>query len=427
MSAIPEFKAVEFDFGHGLISPDAEMLRSRHVQSSVYTSDERFVAEAELLGKIWLNVADMADVENPGDWIVKDISCRSASVLIARGRDGEIRAFHNVCTHRGTKLVWGESGNNLRFSCPYHAWTFDADGSLKAIPDAGCFPSLDREESGLRPVALGTWEGFIFINLDPRPRQTLEEYLAPITRRFHNLPFGKFPQSVKITQTLDSNWKLALEAQCESYHIHALHARTVSGMVATNGNPFSHPVYWEALGPHRTWSTAINPNFELPNSRPVQRYAFTHSGQIISAAEADSSSARTKGFNGTEPIDRGDPSVWGSDNMVIYPHIQLNAGANGCWLHRFLPISADQTAWEVVYYYPTPMTHKEVFAQEYALAFNRDTLIEDNAVIERQHSGLKSAVLPFIQFGEQEMMCVHSAAVTSAALEREATSRVVAE
>src|SRR5690606_15941683 len=102
-----------------------------HVDTAAYTSPERFAVETELFGKVWLNIADVADVANPGDWIVRDVHCRSASVLIWRDKEGELRAFHNVCTHRGMKLVWGESGNSLRFSCPYHAWTFGADGGLK--------------------------------------------------------------------------------------------------------------------------------------------------------------------------------------------------------------------------------------------------------------------------------------------------------
>jgi phenylpropionate dioxygenase-like ring-hydroxylating dioxygenase large terminal subunit len=415
--ALPKFEPQNFTLGSGTLQPDPVIMSTGHVDTAVYTSPERFAAETELFGKVWLNIADVADVANPGDWIVRDVHCRSASVLIWRDKQGKLRAFHNICTHRGMKLVWGESGNSLRFSCPYHAWAFGADGRLKAVPDEGCFPGLDKEASALRPVNLGVWEGFIFINLDPEPRQTLAEYLAPVSARFQNLPFKDFPHRVTMKQVIDTNWKLGLEAQSESYHIRALHSRTVSGMVSTTANPFCHPLFWEALGQHRTWSTAINPEYELSDTRPVQKYSFLHSAQLVGATDADPTQEKADGFNGREAIDRGDPASWGSDQMVLFPHAQINAGSNGCWLNRFQPISPDRCEWEAVYYYRTPSSHSEVFSQIYALAFNRDTLIEDNGAIERQQAVLKSGAVPYIQFGEQEMMCRHSAAVVQGAVD----------
>jgi phenylpropionate dioxygenase-like ring-hydroxylating dioxygenase large terminal subunit len=428
MTGLPTFDATDFNLGKGAITPDSHIMASGHVSTLAYTSAERFVAEAELFGKVWLNIADEADIVRPGDWIVRDIPSSSASLLIWRDSRGVLRAFHNICSHRGMKIAWGKSGNSLRLSCPYHAWTFGADGGLKVVPDEACFPDLDKAASGLRPVQMGVWEGFVFINLDPNPPQTLAEYLAPVSKRFRNLPFKHFPQRVTIRQVINTNWKLALEAQSESYHIRVLHARTVSGMVSSSSNPFCHPLFWEALGPHRTWSTAINTAFTLADARPVQKYAFTHSAQLINAtADQEAGAERAAGFNGPEVIDRGDPQSWGSDQLVLYPHAQINAGANGCWLNRFLPISADRTEWEAVYYYRAAQTHSEMFAQTYALAFNRDTLIEDNAATERQQAVLRSGAMPFVQFGRQEMMCRHNAAVTHSALLDAASPTLAAE
>lgn len=418
MSTLPPFNVSSFDLGNGPTQPDPAMMASGHVPAGAYVGEDRFAQEAELLGKIWLNIADEFEVANPGDWIVREVAARNTSVLISRDAKGVLRAFHNICRHRGMQLVWGKEGNGTRFSCPYHAWTYSADGALKALPDEECFPGLDKEESALRPIAIGVWEGFIYINLDPAPAQTLEEFMAPVSARFRNLPLKGFTRHAKMRARMNSNWKLLLEAQSESYHIRALHARTVSSMVSSNANPFCHPLFWEGMGPHRTWSTAINPMFELSETRPVQKFAFMASAQIVAAkGAAGLDEAPPSGFKGDVAIDRGDPTIWGSDNMVIFPHIQVNSGGNGCWMHRFWPVSADVTDWESQYYFTPPRNLRQDFAQNYTMAFNRDTLIEDNNACSRQQSVLKSGAVDFIQFGTQEMACRHNAAVVQAAID----------
>jgi len=415
---VPHFNVSSFDIGNGSVQPDPVMMGSGKVPASAYTDERRFTQEAELFGRIWLNIADESDVPEPGDWIVREVACRSTSVLISRDAKGEVRAFHNICRHRGMQLVWGTKGNALRFSCPYHAWTYDANGDLRTVPDSECFPGLDKSELSLRPIAVGVWEGFIYVNLDPSPAQTLTEYMAPVSARFRDLPTRRFTHMARMRATMQSNWKLLLESQSEAYHIRALHARTVSSMVSSAKNPFCHPLYWEGLGPHRSWSTGINPMFELSDSRPVQKFAFMASAQITSPqGAAGMDNAPPSGFRGDAPVDRGDPALWGSDNMAIFPHIQVNAGANGCWLHRFWPVSVDRTEWEAQYYFTRPRSKREEFAQQYTMAFNRDTLVEDNNACTRQQTVMKSGAVDSIQFGTQEMACRHNAAVVQAAVD----------
>ena len=85
------------------------------------------------------------------------------------------------------KLVWDRKGRGGKFSCPYHAWLYDAEGALVNIPDEGCFAHVDKQESGLTPIHCDIWEGFIFVNLDPSPAQTLKEFLGPGARA-HTFP-----------------------------------------------------------------------------------------------------------------------------------------------------------------------------------------------------------------------------------------------
>src|SRR3546814_14734235 len=95
-----------------------------------------------------------------------------SSVLIVRGQDDALRAFHNVCRHRGMPVADSACGKAAAFRCPYHSWTFNLDGSVKAIPNQRRFPGLNPEELGLVPIALDEHAGFVFINLDPQPAQS---------------------------------------------------------------------------------------------------------------------------------------------------------------------------------------------------------------------------------------------------------------
>jgi len=404
-----------FDVGQGPTELDRAMMETGRVPVSTYTSRERFEQERALFGRIWLNVARVEEVAEPGDWIVRDIHCRSASILIARGKDSTLKAFHNICAHRGMKLVWETKGNYRTFTCPYHAWSYGLDGALRAIPDEGCFPDVDKGQSGLRPIAIDVWEGFVFINLDPEPAQTLIEFMGPLADRLPEAPFGDFPCTVTMTEMLDANWKLALEAQSEGYHISALHARTVRTMSCHTANPYVHPLNWEGLGPHRTYSSPRNPAFETTPAKAVQHFAFTSANPLI-ANSADGEVSSEKSFLDHGGFNPAKAETWGSDQILIWPHVALNAGLNGWWMHRFWPVAPDRTWWEAIYFFRKPTRMRERFALEYAMAFNRDTLSEDSVALRAQQAVMASGAMPFIQFGEQEVACRHLSAVTEAAV-----------
>src|SRR5690606_15064449 len=124
----------------------------------VYYSRDRFEAERRAFGKVWLNIAEEGEIPGAGDWIVREVKIRSASIIIVRGKGMTIRAFHNICSHRGMKLVWDDKGKGGKFSCPYHAWIYDSAGDLVNVPDEACFPHVDKKQSGLTPVRCDSWE-----------------------------------------------------------------------------------------------------------------------------------------------------------------------------------------------------------------------------------------------------------------------------
>jgi len=411
--------ARSFDIGSGPFPIDEEIMATGQVAVSNYTSQAWLDSELAMFRRVWLNIAREEEVATAGDWIVRDIAPLSTSILVVRDRSGQLRAFHNVCRHRAMKLVWQRQGSGGAFVCPYHAWRYGADGELMTVPDQDSFPELDKAAMGLVPIALDVWEGFIFINLSPKPDQSLRDYLQPLSTRIVDAPFEHFPLAITMRERLDANWKLAMEAQSENYHIRALHSRTVSGMMSTSENPFCHVLNWEALGAHGTYSSPANPAFRPSAGKAVQAFAL-RSAAFLNAAGTDGDNR--VGFGSSGGFNPAGAELWGADQITIFPNFLLNVSPNGWWLHRFWPVTPDQTDWEAIYFFRRPASLRERLALEYFIAFNRDTLLEDMVATRAQQSAMRSGAVTTINFGEQEAACRHIAAVINAAIRGLATN-----
>lgn len=192
---------------------------ARTLPGEVYGAEEVLQLEQRgLFAREWLCVGREADLPAPGDWFLRDIA--GDSVIVMRGRDGVIRAFYNVCRHRGSRLLDEPRGQGLaRIVCPYHAWSYQLDGSLQQAPRMG--PGFCKEEHGLVPVRSGLHEGFIFLNLDPQA-QPLERYLAdlPDLTRFR---MPQLRRGRRIEYEVQANWKLICENYSECYHCSLAH------------------------------------------------------------------------------------------------------------------------------------------------------------------------------------------------------------
>src|SRR5277367_1690016 len=197
-------------------------------------SPEYFELERERIFKrVWLNVGRVEEVANPGDYYVKDLAVWGTSILVMRGRDGHVRAFHNMCSHRGNKLAWDSRGNCRAITCKFHGWSYDTAGRLTGVPDEKNFFEFKRADNGLTPVATDVWEGFIFIHLDPNPKETLREYLGEVADQLEGYPFDQL--TTRFTYQADErvNWKVLLDAQQEAYHLPVLHRRTFSKTIVS--------------------------------------------------------------------------------------------------------------------------------------------------------------------------------------------------
>ncbi len=376
-------------------------LENGRVPTEYYTSPEYFRREQEtIFRRAWLMVGRVEEVPGPGDFVVRDMPTLKASVIIARGKDGEVRAFHNACSHRGVALVCQDRGNALTFRCPYHAWTYRIDGSLSAIPGEQDFAHVDKAANGLARIHLDTWSGFIFLNFADEPEVTLPEYLAGLDVMLDGAPFDQFPFYVAVTDEIDCNWKNLVNAFNEGYHVAILHAKTLRQMVVPKDNPHLHYLDIKAFGPHSTGT--VPRNFDYNPQAPALTWVYA---QMLptSAPDMEAIAQGRAGFYEHPGINRLNIPNFGTETITIFPNISIQPLANGYLFYQFWPISEGRMRTEVrVYARHAPRTLREEFAMASTLAATRDVVVEDMAMSRLQQIGFESGGKKFQHFGQNE-------------------------
>jgi phenylpropionate dioxygenase-like ring-hydroxylating dioxygenase large terminal subunit len=190
----------------------------RALPAWVYNNAEMQRLELErILRSSWQIGCHVSSIPNPGDFVTFDLG--PDSVVVLRDRDRQVRAFHNVCRHRGARLLDGSGRCPGTIVCPYHGWSYNYEGNLLGVPSRDSFPGLDRAAHGLKSVRVEVLLGFVFVCLagDPPPARArwapfLEE-LAPY--RFEDM----VPLTPVSTEEWDVDWKVAMDNYLESYHV----------------------------------------------------------------------------------------------------------------------------------------------------------------------------------------------------------------
>ena len=190
-----------------------------------YHSDELTEVEKDVLfRRHWQLACHASDVAEPGDYVAFDIAGERA--LVVRGRDGRIRAFHNLCRHRGSRVVAGSRGRCDRMiTCPFHGWRYNLDGTLRGPAFPESLPKLDRTEYGLKPIDLDIWMGFVFVRFLPGDQPPVSRVLARHDAEV--APYGTdamVPAAGEFwTQELAVNWKAVRDVDNEGYHVPQAH------------------------------------------------------------------------------------------------------------------------------------------------------------------------------------------------------------
>lgn len=189
-----------------------------------YTDEAFFDLEMRYLwGRTWLFAGHVNELPEPGSYKLFDKL--DQSIIVMRGKDGAIRAFHNTCRHRGAALLTEPSGRASRIVCPYHSWSYSSEGDLKVVPQEHNFACLDKSERGLLKVRCETWRGLVFINLDDNAG-SLEAHLKPFSDRIGNFPLEEMEIKRSTSHVLECNWKAAYDNFIEIYHIPSVHGKT---------------------------------------------------------------------------------------------------------------------------------------------------------------------------------------------------------
>jgi phenylpropionate dioxygenase-like ring-hydroxylating dioxygenase large terminal subunit len=207
--------------------------------------------KAHLWTKVWQVACREEEIPKSGDYLVYEVA--DETIVVVRRPDGGIKAFHNVCPHRGRKIMDG-CGHAVNFRCAYHNWTFDLDGKNVAVQDREDWAgTLDGEQLDLYGVKTGTWGGFVWINMDAEC-ETLEAYLETIPEFLDPFEYEKLRYRWYLELTLPCNWKVALEAFMEGYHVAGTHPQ----LLPVQGDDYTqsyaqgkhgHFGYWESTQP----------------------------------------------------------------------------------------------------------------------------------------------------------------------------------
>lgn len=196
--------------------PQKTLPREYYASTTVFEQEMEHIFQAK-----WICIGRAEQIPNPGDYFLQPVG--QENLIIIRGQDGRIRAFYNVCRHRGTRMCTAEAGHfKGSIQCPYHAWTYGFDGRLIGVPDGHDFEGLHKADYPLFEAALETWEGFLFLNLADKP-EPFDRLFAPITDRFKDWQMDQLKSARRIDYDIQANWKLIVENYNECYHCPVIH------------------------------------------------------------------------------------------------------------------------------------------------------------------------------------------------------------
>ncbi|WP_281783696.1 aromatic ring-hydroxylating oxygenase subunit alpha [Sinimarinibacterium flocculans] len=363
--------------------------------------------------RTWLYMGRTENIERKGAYFTKEIEVCDTSVIVVRGQDEKIRAFHNTCPHRGNRLVWDRhparetAGRCARaFFCKYHGLGFGHDGKIAHITDEQAYFGDQVQSLKLVEVACDVWNGFIFVNLDPDgPRETLREFIGEYYwTGFDGFPFDKFTERYVTVGECASNWKTLNDAFAEAYHAATLHRWTF---------PFqADPSFADKI--------TLRQDFFGIHGRHHQSMVRRAPDGLWANRFEEMSRASPMGpkVDSVVPIDELPPAAnpirlgnWGNSTNCIFPnlHIQFyHSGTSVWWLtYRFWPLAHDRMRFEIEHYLPEAQTFSELLAHHGFLSLFRDTALQDVNLLEATQRGLKAGVIKEFPLQDEEIQVRH--------------------
>ncbi|TMM16901.1 MAG: aromatic ring-hydroxylating dioxygenase subunit alpha [Actinobacteria bacterium] len=357
--------------------------------------------------RTWLNVGRVEQLPRVGSYFTRELDAARTSVVVLRDSDGEVRAFHNICRHRGNKLVWNDypgeetNGTCRQFTCKYHGWRYNLHGECTFVQQESEFFGLEKADHGLVPVRADVWEGFIFVNLDGADTTPLREYLGEIGEGLVGYPFHKMTQVHRYRAEVRSNWKLFIDAFTEFYHAPVLHAKQA---VAEESRKLQG-IGYEALaygvdGPHGMVSSwgGMSPPKDLSMVKPIER--VLHSGLFGPWDAPDI------GIDELPPgLNPARHPSWGMDSFLFFPNFMvLIWKTNWVLTYHYWPTSYNTHIFEGTCYFVPPRTALERLAQELAVVTFKEYGLQDSNTLEATQTMLESRAVTEFPLNDQEIL-----------------------
>jgi phenylpropionate dioxygenase-like ring-hydroxylating dioxygenase large terminal subunit len=345
-----------------------------------YDDPDFFRAEQEkVFARSWQVVCHLSDIAGPGDW--HTFAFLGESVIVVRGDDGDVRAFTNVCRHRGSRLVDGDSGCARKLVCPYHAWTYDLDGRLTGVPQKSDYPGLDMRRHGLVPVEMEIWRGFVFVRLEGGG-PSVGAMMSPYEDQVAPYRFEELKALGRVTlRPRPVNWKNVADNYSDGLHIPVAHP----GLTRLFGRSYGVEAEAEV---DRMWGDLV----ERPSANLSERLYQRLLPPVPHLPEE--SQRRWLYFK-----------LWPNVAFDIYPD-QVD-------FMQFLPVSPTETLIREISYvlpdaYIPEERRREMRAARYLnWRINRQVNAEDTALIARVQDGMRSRSFTIGPLGESEV-CLRS-------------------
>ena len=331
----------------------APLATARSMPAGFYTSPEFFERERrEILLKSWFFAGREDELPNPGDFRAFDTI--GGPALLIRSQDGDLKAFANFCRHRGSILLEG-SGNCKRIVCPYHAWSYLADGTLYGCPDMEDAEGFDRVENGLVPIRMETWGGFVFLTYNNNA-QPLLAHLGDLPARMESHRPDELRCTWKIELDCACNWKLLLENAMETYHTGTVHRDSVGAQT----------------------------------SRTIPTLGEWLCIQVLSTRSIGTLMEDAPTLPAIERLD--DDARVGTYFTVVHPACQLVFAQDCMWWLNVTPREHDRSTLEIGGCFPESITSSPEFDALAAPYYERWEVVgrEDVSILEKQQRALSS-------------------------------------
>jgi phenylpropionate dioxygenase-like ring-hydroxylating dioxygenase large terminal subunit len=344
----------------GTIYPQRD--RYLQVDAERYYSPVRMQEEWDgLWTRVWTCAGRVSDLPSVGSWFRYDLG--RESFIIVRSADKQIKAYYNVCRHRGRRLVTADFGNNRVFMCAFHGWQWRADGGLARITDKSCFRegALCDHNLDLRPVRCETWAGFVFVNMDLEA-EPLAEFLAELPAVMSAYRMEDMHVVKDVVVEFAANWKTTIEPFLESYHLQVTHPQAkpyvddVNYQIDCFHN--GHARLHTAIGipsPRVANRNTLNPTLGYMLAEVgVDPERFQNKALLARAAMVDAKRNPNNPF-GIDYGDFSDSQVTDDWNYSVFPNMTFNTHPEGVLIMRFLPHPTDP---EKCYYHVWVISRK---------------------------------------------------------------------